>query len=104
MEKITKINDTTVEIETTIIQKSTISIDDLQAQIDNFRGDIANATSSYNKQIEYLQSEIDAREEQILSIKNLGVISEKEKIDADNLVKLEETPMDISTSTEEVIK
>lgn len=100
MERITKINDTTVEIETTIVQTRQLSIDDLQKQIEDFQGDIDNATEAFNKQIAYLQAQIDDRNSQIISIKNLGVITEKEaKLAEEALV----TPLEESTTTEAVI-
>lgn len=78
MEKYKKINDNQVEVETTTVSTSIISIDDLNTQVKNYQGYIVDITNESNAKVASLQSQIEVLQERIKQFKDLGVMTQEE--------------------------
>ena len=95
--KITKISDTEVKIETTVVSSNTVTLDELNTKLENYQGYIENTTNEYNAKIAVLQSELDSISSQTEEVKGLGVKTSDE-IKLEDII-IDETVIDDENST-----
>lgn len=78
-QKITKIDDTTAQIQTTSVASQNVTLDQLTALAASYQADIDNNTASCNKNNSYLQSQIDIINAQIKQMVALGILTQEQK-------------------------
>jgi hypothetical protein len=104
MEKYTKISDAVAEVETTIIEKKEVGLDQLIYDRDSLmRTQTENTQNAISANAE-IQSKIDILDTRINELKNIGIKTAKEIKELNPAEIVIETPIITkATSTEEII-